>query len=50
MTGVIVKEGEPFEKVLRRFKKTCEKSGIISDMKKHHHFEKPSEIKKTQDK
>ena len=46
MPGVIVKEEEPFEKALKRFKKSCEKAGIISDMKKHQHFEKPSEKRK----
>ena len=46
MPGVIVREKEPFEKALRRFKKTCEKAGIISEMKKHQHFEKPSERRK----
>ncbi len=46
MPGVIVRDREPFEKALRRFKKTCEKAGIISEMKKHQHFEKPSERRK----
>jgi len=46
MPGVLVRDDEPFEKALKRFKKTCEKAGIISDMKKHQHFEKPSERKK----
>ena len=46
MPGVIVKSEEPFEKALKRFKKSCEKAGIISDMKKHQHFEKPSEKRK----
>ncbi len=46
MPGVIVKAEEPFEKALKRFKKSCEKAGIISDMKKHQHFEKPSEKRK----
>jgi small subunit ribosomal protein S21 len=46
MPGVIVRDQEPFEKALKRFKKACEKAGIISDMKKHQHFEKPSEKKK----
>ena len=46
MPGVIVRDQEPFEKALKRFKKACEKAGIISDMKKHQHFEKPSERKK----
>ena len=46
MPGVIVRDQEPFEKALKRFKKACEKAGIISDMKKHQHFEKPSERRK----
>ena len=46
MPGVLVRDGEPFERALKRFKKTCEKAGIISDMKKHQHFEKPSERRK----
>ena len=46
MPGVIVRENEPFEKALKRFKKTCEKAGIMSEMKKHQHFEKPSERRK----
>ena len=46
MAGVIVRDKEPFEKALKRFKKVCEKAGIISDMKRHQHFEKPSERRK----
>jgi small subunit ribosomal protein S21 len=46
MTGIIVKENESFEKALRRFNKSCERAGILADIKKHQHFEKPSERKK----
>ena len=46
MTGVIVRPGESFEKALRRFTKTCEKSGILSDVKKNQRYEKPSDEKK----
>ena len=46
MTGVRVRDDESFEKALRRFNKFCEKAGILSDFKKHQHFEKPSETKK----
>lgn len=46
MTGVKVRDDESFEKALRRFNKFCEKTGILTDIKKHQHFEKPSEIKK----
>jgi small subunit ribosomal protein S21 len=46
MLGVRVKDNESFESALRRFKKKCEKAGILSDLRKHQHFEKPSERKK----
>ncbi|HEX2955839.1 MAG: 30S ribosomal protein S21 [Chitinispirillaceae bacterium] len=46
MNGIIVREDEAFEKALRRFTKTCERAGILSDVKKYRHFEKPSEEKK----
>lgn len=46
LTGVIIKDDESFEKALRRFNKFCEKTGILSDIKKHQHFEKPSASKK----
>ena len=42
MTAVIVREGESFESALKRFKKQCEKTGILSEIKKREHFEKPS--------
>ena len=44
--GVIVKSNEPFERALKRFTKSCEKNGIISDVKKRQRYEKPSEVKK----
>ena len=46
MPEVIIDEGESFEKALKRFKKKCEKAGILSDLRKHRHFEKPSERRK----
>ena len=33
---------ESFESLMRRFKKGCEKSDIINEVKKREHFEKPS--------
>jgi len=42
MPGVRVKDGEPFELALRRFKKQCEKAGILSELRKREHYEKPS--------
>lgn len=46
MNGIIVKDNEPFEKALKRFSKSCERAGILSDVKKYRHFEKPSEERK----
>ena len=42
MSGIIVNENEPFEIALRRFKKHCEKAGIISEVRKRQYYEKPS--------
>jgi small subunit ribosomal protein S21 len=46
MNGIMIREDEPFEKALRRFSKNCERAGILSDMKKYRHYEKPSEERK----
>jgi len=42
LAGVIVREDEPFEQALKRFKKACEKAGILSEIKKREYYEKPS--------
>lgn len=46
MLSVYAKEGEPFEITLKKFKKKCEKAAILSDIKKHQAYEKPSEERK----
>ncbi len=46
MSEVIIHDDESFERALKRFKKKCEKAGILSDLRKHRHYEKPSEKKK----
>ncbi|MFQ5455918.1 MAG: 30S ribosomal protein S21 [Nitrospirota bacterium] len=42
MYGIRVKENESFENAIRRFKKQCEKSGVLSEIRKKEHYEKPS--------
>lgn len=42
MALVRCKDGESFESAFRRFKKQCEKAGILSEVKKRENFEKPS--------
>ncbi len=46
MSFVKLREGEPFETAFRRFKKSCEKSGLLADIKRKEYFEKPSVRKK----
>ena len=46
MSEVVIHEDESFERALKRFKKKCEKAGILSDLRKHRHYEKPSEKRK----
>ncbi len=41
MPNVKVRDHEPFDAALRRFKRICEKAGIISEMRRHEFFEKP---------
>ncbi|MCI0655653.1 MAG: 30S ribosomal protein S21, partial [Acidobacteria bacterium] len=38
----LVREDESFESALRRFKKQVEKAGVLSEMRKRQHYEKPS--------
>lgn len=39
---VRIRDNESFESAFRKFKKSCEKAGILSEVKKREHFEKPS--------
>jgi len=41
---VTVRDGEPLEKALRRFKKKWERAGILRDVKKKSFYEKPSDV------
>jgi small subunit ribosomal protein S21 len=42
VTTVIVEPNESFDNALKRFKKQCEKSGLLSELRKRQHYEKPS--------
>ena len=42
MPSVSVREIDSFQLALKKFKKQCEKEGILSDIKKREHYEKPS--------
>ena len=42
MPVVYVKDEESFENALRRFKRKCQKAGVLTELKKRQYFEKPS--------
>ena len=42
MSEVHVKENESLDSALRRFKKSCARSGVIAEVRKREHYEKPS--------
>lgn len=46
MSVVRVRENESFESAIKRFKKQCEKEGVISEVAKRECYEKPSIKKK----
>ena len=42
MAVVKVRDNESFESALRRFKKQCERTGILSEIRRKEYYEKPS--------
>ena len=46
MPTVRVKENEPFDVALRRFKRTIEKAGIITELRAREFYEKPTAERK----
>ena len=50
MPLIKVREDESLENALKRFKRKCEKSGILTEIKKRQHYEKPSVKRKRKEK
>ena len=46
MPHVRVKENEPFDIALRRFKRSCEKAGVLSEVRRREFYEKPTAMRK----
>lgn len=44
--SVKVRENEPFDVALRRFKRSCEKAGIMSEVRRRVFYEKPTAVRK----
>jgi len=46
MIEIRIKDNENFDAALRRFKKEVQQSGVLSEMRRREHYEKPSVKKK----
>ena len=46
MPSVRVKENEYFDAALRRFKRACEKAGILTELRRREFYEKPTKERK----
>lgn len=46
MPNVSVRENEPFDVALRRFKRSCEKAGVLTEIRRREYYEKPTSVRK----
>lgn len=46
MPIIKIRENEPFDVALRRFKRSCEKAGILSEIRRREFYEKPTTERK----
>lgn len=46
MPTVRVRENEPFDIAMRRFKRACEKAGVLAEVHRREYYEKPTQVRK----
>ena len=46
MPVIKIRDNEPFEVAMKRFKKQCEKAGVLSEVKRREYYDNPSVRKK----
>jgi small subunit ribosomal protein S21 len=46
MPAVKVRDSEPFDIALRRFKRSCEKAGVLAEVRRREAYEKPTTVRK----
>jgi len=46
MTTILLKENEPFEVAIRRFRRAIEKNGLIAELRERQSYEKPTTARK----
>ncbi len=45
MPSVRVRDNEPFDVALRRFKRSCEKAGVLTEVRAREFYEKPTQVR-----
>ena len=46
MSEIRLKENESLDSALKRFKRSCARSGVLAEVRKREHYEKPSVTRK----
>ena len=46
MPSVKIRENEPFDIAMRRFKRACEKAGVLAEVRRREFYEKPTSVRK----
>lgn len=46
MPSIKLKDNEPFDVALRRFKRSCEKAGVLAEVRRREFYEKPTWVRK----
>ena len=46
MPTIRVRENEPFDIAMRRFKRACEKAGVLAEVHRREYYEKPTQVRK----
>ena len=46
MPSVRIRENEPFDIAIRRFKRSCEKAGVLAEVHRREFYEKPTQVRK----
>ncbi|MAK09073.1 MAG: 30S ribosomal protein S21 [Rhodobacteraceae bacterium] len=46
MPSVRVRDNEPFDIAIRRFKRACEKAGVLAEVHRREFYEKPTSVRK----
>jgi small subunit ribosomal protein S21 len=46
MPSVKLRDNEPFDIAMRRFKRACEKAGVLAEVHRREYYEKPTQVRK----